>query len=86
MTLFSFIALALGITAATADRVPRANVALIAVTSASRAADRVEVRSTVRTPSRVARHARARWDHRPLRPIVPPLRGAAAARAPGAGC
>jgi len=86
MTLFSFIALALGMAAATADRVPRQTVALIAVARASRAAARVDERTAVRTPSPAVRHARVRPNHRALRPLVAPLRGAAAARAPGACC
>ena len=84
MTLFSFIALALGMVAATADRVPRTGVALIAVARGSRAtAQRLEQRTAGRTPTPAARPARIRPDHRPLRPPVSPLRGSVAARAPG---
>lgn len=87
MTLVSFIALALGMAAATAERVSRPTVALVAVARASRASVRVDERTAVRTPRPAAvRHARAAHDHRPLRRLVPPLRGAAAARAPGACC
>ena len=84
MTLFSFIALAFGMAASAADRAPRPNVALIAVARASsRASARIEQRVGVRTPFPAVRHARVRGDHRPLRRLVLPLRGAVAARAPG---
>ena len=83
MTLFSFLALALGMAAATADRVPRQAVVLIAVAKASRSARRVEQRVAVRRTFPVVRPARVRWDNRPLRRLLPPLRGTAAARAPG---
>lgn len=83
MTLFSFLALAFGMAAATADRVPRQAVVLIAVARASRATRRVEERVAVRTTFPAARHARVRWNRRPLRRLLPPLRGTAAARAPG---
>jgi hypothetical protein len=86
MTLLSFIALALGMAAATADRIPRPNMARVAVTRASRASARVEQRPTVRTPAPAVRHARLRGDSRPQRRPVAPLRGAAAARAPGVCC
>jgi hypothetical protein len=55
MTLFSFIALAFGMTAAVADRAPRPGIALIAVARASRASARVEQRAGVRMPSPAAR-------------------------------
>lgn len=85
MTLFSFIALALGMAAATADRVPRTVAPLAAVARASRASARAEERRTaVRTVSWPERSARVRCDARPLRRPVPPLRGGVAARAPGA--
>lgn len=86
MTLFSFIALAFGMAAAAADRVPRPNAALIAVARASRASARVDERRGVRASFPAVRHARVRCDHRPLRRLVSPSRGAAAARAPGACC
>lgn len=84
MTLFSFIALALGMAAATADGAARPNVALFAVARASRAsARRVEPRVVVRTSAPRVRPARVLCDSRPLRRLLPPLRGTAAARAPG---
>ena len=88
MSLLSFIALAFGLTAATADGLPLQNVALIAVARASRASARrgVEQRAVTRTVFPAVRHARVRGDHRPLRRLLPPLRGTAAARAPGACC
>ncbi len=85
MTLLSFIALAFGMAAATADRVPRTGAALIAVARGSRAAARVEERAAVRTPTRV-RAARVRSDRQGFRRPVSPLRGSTAARAPGLGC
>ena len=85
MTLLSFIALAFGMAAATADGVPRTGAALIAVARGSRASARVEQRAAVRTPARV-RVARIRWDRQPSRRPVRPLRGTSAARAPGACC
>lgn len=86
MSLISFIALALGMAATTADGAVRPNVALIAISRASRASARRDVqRVAVPAPSPFfERPARVRVDHRPLRRLVPPLRGAAAARAPGA--
>ena len=86
MTILSFIALALGMAAATADGVPLRGAALIAVTRRSRAAARVEERSPARATARVWRTARVRWDRQPARPAFEPLRGSAAARAPGACC
>jgi len=87
MTLLSFIALAFGMAAATADRVPRTGAALIAlrradtlVCSVRRRADR-SVCST-RAEHRV-RVERVRWDRQPSRRPVRPLRGSTAARAPG---
>jgi len=85
MTFFSFIALALGMAAATADRAPRQAVALIAVARGSRRATVcVEARPAVRASFPPARHPRVRAGHRPLRRLTAPLRGAAAPRAPGA--
>ena len=85
MTLLSFIALALGMAAATADGVPRHRVALIAVSRGSRSTARAQERVAVRTfAAPPARHTRLRWDRRIARRLVRPLRGAAAARAPGA--
>jgi hypothetical protein len=84
MTLFSFIALALGMAAATAERVPRQTAVLIAVSRASRASARVEQRTAVRTTFPAVRFARAAHGHRPLRRLMSPLRGESAARAPGA--
>ena len=86
MTLVSFIALALGMAAATAERVSRPTVALVAVVRASRASARAGERTAVRTPRPAVRRARPAHDQRPLRRLVAPLRGAAAARAPGACC
>ena len=86
MTLFSFIALALGMAAATAERVSRPTAALVAVSRASRASARVEQRAAVRTSFPAVRQARAANGHRPLRRLASPLRGVAAARAPGACC
>ena len=83
MSLLSFIALALGMAAASADGVPRAGTALVAVTRASRASVHIDERPAVRAWFPSAPRARSRWDHRPLRRLAPPLRGAAAARAPG---
>ncbi|HYR28835.1 MAG TPA: hypothetical protein VEU30_10240 [Thermoanaerobaculia bacterium] len=87
MTFFSFLALALGMAAATADRVPRQTVVLIAVARGSRraAAVRVEERVAARVSFPPARHSRVRVAvHRPLRRLMAPLRGTAAPRAPGA--
>jgi hypothetical protein len=84
MSLLSFIALALGMAAASADRAPRPGVTLIAVARASRASVRAEQRPAIRASFPAVRSARSRWSHRPLRRVAPPLRGAAAARAPGA--
>lgn len=86
MSLFSFIALTLGMAAATADGAVRPNVALIAIARSSRAsARRAEQRVAVRTSLPFfVRPQRVRHDHRPLRRLLPPLRGTAAARAPGA--
>jgi len=86
MTLLSFIALAFGMAAATADGVPRTGAALISVSRRARASARVEQRAAVRTPAPAVRIARVRWDRQPSRRAVRPLRGAAAARAPGACC
>ncbi len=90
MTLLSFIALAFGMAAATADGAPRTGATLIAlrradtlVCSVRRRADR-SVCSTRVAPA--IRTARVRWDRQPALRIVRPLRGAAAARAPGASC
>ena len=85
MTLFSFIALALGMAVTTADATVRPNAALFAVAKASRAsARRAGPRVVVRTATPAVKPARVAQDPRPLRRLVPPLRGAAAARAPGA--
>ncbi|HEX8171553.1 MAG TPA: hypothetical protein VF824_13530 [Thermoanaerobaculia bacterium] len=85
MSLFSLIALAFGMMAASADRVPMPAYALIAVARASRRASRpIERRERVRAAHDQRRAARPRVSVRPLLQVVALLAGTAAPRAPGA--
>jgi len=85
MSLFSLLALAFGMVAASADRAPRPAFALIAISS-RRAARRIERRAVVRTTRVFEKPVLVRLGDRPASPRLTPLRGSIAARAPGACC
>ena len=93
MSLLSFIALALGMAAAGADRVPTATALLAGdrPSCLSRFSGEMQegLSATADEATRTAaaaRHARLSGERRPLRRLAEPLRGAAAPRAPGARC
>jgi hypothetical protein len=86
MSLFSLLALAFGMVAATADRVPRPAFALIAVSGSRASARRMQRRTAVRTVRYVEHPVLVHLGQRLAGPRLLPLRGSVAARAPGAGC
>ena len=86
MSLFSLLALAFGMVAATADRVPRPAFPLIAVSGSRAAARRMERRAAVRTVRPAEQPVRVLRIDRPVVARIEPLRGTFAARAPGACC
>jgi len=86
MSFFSLLALTLGMVAAAAERVPRPALALIAISGSRSSARRMERRPASRTAPTAQRPLRVDFNRRPLCRLVTPLRGTAAARAPGIGC
>lgn len=86
MSLFSLLALTFGMVAAAAERVPRPAFALIAVSGSRRSTRQLERRPAIRAARSAERPLRIAVNQRSLRRLVEPLRGAAAARAPGFGC
>ena len=87
MSLFSLLALTFGMVAAAAERVPRPAFALIVVSGKRSSARQIERRSAVVEDRRSRLSRTGRIACPPLvRRLIAPLRGAAAARAPGLGC
>ncbi|HJQ38623.1 MAG TPA: hypothetical protein VKB93_15910 [Thermoanaerobaculia bacterium] len=86
MSLFSLLALTFGMVAAAAERIPRPAFALIAVSGKRASVRRIEKRQVVE--ERRSRLSRTGRIARPplVRRLITPLRGTAAARAPGFGC
>jgi len=87
MSLFSLLALTFGMVAAAAERIPRPAFALIAVSGSRSSARRIERRpaAVLNRRSRLVRTGRIASPPF-VRRLIAPLRGAAAARAPGLGC
>jgi len=85
MSLFSLFALTFGIVAAAAERRPRPAFALIAVSGPRRAASQMQRRRVVVEDRRSRLSRTGRIACPPLVRLIAPLRGTAAARAPGHG-
>jgi hypothetical protein len=85
MSLFSLFALTFGIVAAAAERRPRPAFALIAVSGYRSTARRMERRPAVAGDRRSRLSRTGRIACSPLVRLIAPLRGTAAARAPGHG-
>jgi hypothetical protein len=88
MNLFSLLALTFGMVAAAAERIPRPAFALIAVSGKRSSVRRMERRRAVVEDrrSRLSGSSTGRIACPPLVRLITPLRGTAAARAPGFGC
>ena len=86
MSLFSLLALTFGMVAAAAERVPRPAFALIAVSGSRSSARRMERRPVMVEGRRTRPSRTGRIACPPLVRLIAPLRGTAAARAPGLGC
>jgi len=86
MSLFSLLALTFGMVAAAAERVPRPAFALIAVSGRRSSARKIEQRPAVMEDRRPRLSRTGRTACLPHVKRIEPLRGAAAARAPGFGC
>lgn len=86
MAFFSFIALALGMIAATDAAVPRTAFAAIQVQRGSRAYRRRDVRAAAVRVERDRTPARPRFIVTSFRRLLAPLTGAASPRAPASRC